>query len=157
MSSIYNIKINDLSGKSMDLKQFLGKKLLIVNVASECGLTPQYQQLQELFENNKDQINILACPCNDFGKQESGSPEEIAKFCSTNYKTTFPFTEKVTILESPHPLFLWLCSKDENGLGDFEVEWNFHKFILDESGKLIKSIAATTNPLSDEVLDILLS
>ena len=155
MTDIYGIKINKLDGSPLNFEDYKGKKLLIVNTASECGLTPQLAQLQELHENYGDKIIVIGTPCNDFGNQEPGNSAQIQEFCTLNYGVSFIFTEKVKIKIDPHPLYQYLMNESENGIGNFEVEWNFHKFLLDEDGIILKSIAATTSPLSNEILDLI--
>ena len=150
--SIYDIKINALDGSTLNLEKFKGQKLIIINVASECGYTGQYAQMQELYEANKDQVTILGVPCNDFGGQEPGSAEEIATFCSTKYRVTFPMTEKVKITSEAHPLYRWLTTKDLNGVLDSEVKWNFHKFLINEDGTLEASLPSSVTPLDDQIL-----
>jgi glutathione peroxidase len=152
-SMFYKIKINDIEGRDLDLNQFKGKKILIVNVASECGYTPQYAQLQELYELKKDKLVIIGCPSNDFGGQEPGTEKEIVKFCQQNYGVTFPLTEKVGIKKNTHQLYKWLTQKSQNGISDNDVAWNFHKFLIDENGKLIKSLPSSVNPMDDVILE----
>ncbi len=120
----------------IDFSAYKGKKILVVNVASECGYTSQYAQLQELYETFQDKLVIIGCPCNDFGGQEPGSADEIKDFCSLRFGVTFPLTEKLNIKSNPvHPIYEWLCSKEQNGTSDAEVSWNFCKFLLDENGQ----------------------
>lgn len=151
-SELYSIEIKDLKGNKLDLNQFKDKKLLIVNVASECGYTKQYDQLQELFEIFGEKINILACPCNDFGGQEPGDHESIYQFCSINYGVTFPITEKVKIIQQPHELYKWLISQGRLVSDDHEPAWNFHKYLIDEKGFLQMSIPSSIEPLSEEII-----
>lgn len=151
--SIYDIKIKDIDGNVFDLSQFKGKKIMFVNVASECGLTPQYAQLQELYELKKDKLVIIGCPSNDFGGQEPGTEQEIVKFCQKNYGVSFPLTEKLGVKVNPHPLYQWLTQKKQNGVNDHEVMWNFHKFLIDENGSLVHSIPSTTSPLDEIILN----
>ena len=147
MSSIHQYKIKSLTGREIDFSAFAGKKILIVNVASECGFTPQYAQLQELYEHFSDKIAVVGFPCNDFGGQEPGDAAAIHNFCSVNYGVTFPLTEKVAILgKSPHPIYKWLTSKSKNGVLDSEVSWNFQKYLLDEEGKLVKMLPSNISP-----------
>jgi len=154
MNTIHNFKINGLRGGEIDFAAFAGKKILIVNVASECGFTKQYTQLQELHEKLGDKIAVIGFPCNDFGGQEPGDAAAIENFCSVNFGVTFPLTEKVAILgESPHPIYKWLTSKSENGVADNEVAWNFHKFLIDEKGALVKSLPSSADPVGEEILD----
>ncbi|MBK8701748.1 MAG: glutathione peroxidase [Saprospiraceae bacterium] len=149
---LYHIPVNDLSGQAMNLESFRGKKILIVNVASECGYTPQYGQLQELYEAYENKLVILGCPSNDFGGQEPGSNETIGQFCKKNYGVTFPLTEKLGILQQTHPLYQWLTKKEKNGLTDNEVKWNFHKFLINEDGSLYKSLPSSVNPMDDSII-----
>lgn len=153
MKGFYDIQISDIFGQSLDLHQWMGKKILIVNVASACGYTIQYTQLEELNRTFKDSLAILACPCNDFGGQEPGTAEQIYEFCQSIYGVSFQLTEKLHIKYDRHQLYQYLMEKDRNGLSDFDVEWNFHKFLLNEDGSIHKSLSPATDPLSDEILD----
>lgn len=136
-NSIHNFKIGSLEGGEINFADFSGKKILLVNVASECGYTPQYAQLQEANELFAGHLAIVGFPCNDFGGQEPGSALEIMDFCTKRYGVTFPLTEKVKILgNDPHPVYKFLTRKSENGFQDSEVTWNFQKFLLDENGFL---------------------
>lgn len=151
-SMFYDIKINALSGEPIDLNVFKGKKILIVNVASKCGFTPQYKDLQTLFEKYGDQLMIIGVPCNQFGAQEPGTNEEIATFCEKNYGVSFLITEKLDVKgKDQHPLYQWLTQKDLNGVADSEVKWNFHKYLINEEGELIESYGSRVNPLSEEI------
>ena len=150
--SIHKLELKTLEGGSLPLGQFKGKKLLIVNVASECGLTPQYEQLQQLYEKYNDKLEILGVPCNDFAGQEPGSPEQIREFCTASYGVGFILSEKVNIKTEPiHPLYIFLTSKQENGLQDSVIEWNFQKCLFDEQGLLTHVFSPATEPLCDEV------
>ena len=152
--SIYNIKVNKLDGTSLDLKEFKGKKMLFVNVASKCGYTPQYAELQELYDQYSEKLEIFGVPCNQFGGQEPGSDEEIAQFCKKNYGVTFTMLEKVDVKgSSQHPLYSWLTTKEKNGVMDATVKWNFHKFLVDEEGALINMYNSRTNPVGVEMLE----
>ena len=152
--SIYNIKVNKLDGTSLDLKEFKGKKMLFVNVASKCGYTPQYAELQELYDQYSEKLEIFGVPCNQFGGQEPGSDEEIAQFCKKNYGVTFTMLEKVDVKgSSQHPLYSWLTTKEKNGVMDATVRWNFHKFLVDEEGALINMYNSRTNPVGTEMLE----
>lgn len=151
--TIYHFKVESIDGESMDLSSFKGKKLLIVNVASECGYTPQYAQLQELYESFSEKLVVIGFPSNDFGGQEPGTDEEIKSFCSSRYGVTFPLTTKINIKGNDvHPLYKWLTQKSENGVMDAEVKWNFQKFLIDENGMLYKSLSHKVSPLDDEIL-----
>lgn len=128
----------------------------MVNVASECGYTPQYQQLQELYEEFHHKLEIIGFPSNDFGGQEPGTEAEIQALCQTRYGVTFPLTEKVTIKgASPHPIYQWLTREEQNEQGNHEVKWNFHKFFLDEEGQIIASFPSSISPFDDRILDAL--
>jgi len=151
--SIFNISINTLSGKRLNWSDYANKKIMIVNVASECGFTSQYAQLQELYESNKDKLVILGCPCNDFGGQEPGEPNQIEEFCKHNFGVTFPLTEKIEIVKNPHPLYKWLTQKEFNQQSDFVVHWNFYKFLINEDGSLFISLPSTYEPYCDDVLN----
>jgi len=153
VSSIYEIKINALDGTPLDLSQYKGKKLMIVNVASKCGLTPQYEELQQLHEQYGDKVTLLGVPCNQFLNQEPGSSEEIATFCSKNYGVTFQLAEKVDVKgKDQHPLYQWLTQKSMNGVEDSEVKWNFQKYLIDEEGRLEAVFSPRTTPLDDEII-----
>lgn len=153
-SSIYDISIMSLSGDSIDLHQFEGKKILFVNVASKCGFTPQYKDLQELHDKYGDKVTVIGVPCNQFGHQEPGTPEEIADFCEKNYGVSFLITEKVDVKgKNQHPLYAWLTQKELNGLEDSEVKWNFNKYLISEDGELIASFLSRVNPLDPEITD----
>ncbi len=134
--SFHDFTVKDITGKDISLSAFKGKKILVVNVASKCGLTPQYQQLQELYETyGPDKFVILGFPANNFKQQEPGTNEEIQEFCTINYGVTFPLMEKISVKgEDMHPVYKWLTQKSENGKQDAEVTWNFQKFMIDENG-----------------------
>ncbi len=156
MTSIHSLHIDAIDGSKINFADFEGKKILIVNVASECGFTPQYQQLQELYETFKDKLAIIACPSNDFGGQEPGSHDEIQSFCTRNYGVTFPISAKIPVLgEDRHPLYQWLCTKQENGVMDAEVAWNFHKFLIDEKGILLNAFPSAVSPVDAAIVDYL--
>lgn len=152
--TIYHYSIHTLSGRPFDFSALRGKKILVVNTASACGLTPQYKQLQELYETSKSKLEIVGVPCNDFANQEPGSAEAIEQFCEVNFGVTFPLLEKVKILgDAPHPLYQFLTQKSLNGLEDSEVKWNFQKYLINEEGQLTHVFSPTTEPLSDEILN----
>ncbi len=154
MSSIHPFSVQGISGDTIHLASFSGKKILIVNVASECGFTPQYQQLQELYKEFHHKLEIIGFPCNDFGGQEPGAEAEIQTFCERRYGVTFPLTEKVRIKGTdPHPIYHWLGRKAENGVLDDEVKWNFHKYLLDEEGRLLAAFPSSVSPFDDRILD----
>lgn len=152
-SSIHNFSVHSLDGGKIDFNEFEGKKILIVNTASECGYTPQYAGLQELYEKHKDELVIVGFPANNFGGQEPGTNEEIGKFCEKNYGVTFPMAAKVSVKDDDiAPIFHWLTQKEENGVMDAEIKWNFTKFLLDENGKLIAKFDSSVEPMSEEIL-----
>lgn len=156
--SIYQIKINNLQGKELTLSDFEGKKLLFVNVASKCGFTPQYEELQKLQENYKDSLVVIGVPCNQFGGQEPGNPDEIQEFCSINYGVTFPITEKINVKGSEkHPLYAFLTDKKLNGKKSSSVKWNFQKYLVDEHGNLVDYWYSLTKPNSKKITKYLTS
>lgn len=152
-STFYDFKLKDLDGKEVSLSQFKGKKILVVNVASKCGYTPQYASLQELNEKYGDKIQILGFPANNFGGQEPGSNEEIKSFCSENYGVTFPVFEKISVKGfDKHPLYRWLSDAKLNGWNSQEPSWNFCKYLIDEKGELLKFYPSSVTPLDEEIL-----
>jgi glutathione peroxidase len=152
--SIYDISIASLDGGPLDLGQFKGKALLVVNVASKCGLTPQYAGLERLQERfSSDGFSVLGVPCNQFGGQEPGSPEEIATFCSSTYGVTFPMTEKVEVNGSArHPLYAELTPKPDAQGSAGDIQWNFEKFLISPEGDVIARFRPQTAPESDDVV-----
>lgn len=152
-NTVYNYKLNTIKGEPLDLSAFKGKKILMVNTASACGLTPQYKQLEELQENFKDKLQVIGLPCNDFAHQEPGTEQEIAKFCEVNYNISFPHTTKVKIVGEPDPIYQFLTSGELNGYGSSEVAWNFQKYLIDENGNLIGIFAPPVEPLDEEILN----
>ena len=157
--NIYNHSCNDNSGNLQNLSAFEGQALLIVNTASKCGFTPQYNGLQELQEKFKDSgFSVLAFPCNQFGGQEPGSSEEIQEFCTVNYGINFPIFEKVDVKgEDAHPLFKYLTSEKKGLLGSESIKWNFTKFLINKEGKPIARFAPNTTPekISKEIESLL--
>lgn len=154
MASIHNISIEGINGKEINLAQYEGKKLLIVNVASACGFTPQYEQLEELYRQYKDQLVILGCPCNDFGQQEPGNEEDVLSFCRTLFDVTFPLTKKINIQSQPvHPLYQWLTEKTKNEVFESTVNWNFQKYAIGPDGTWQHMFSATTSPLDERILN----
>jgi glutathione peroxidase len=153
--SFHDLSATDISGNLVRMDQFAGRKVMVVNTASECGFTKQYQQLQELYEQYRDQgLVILGFPSNDFGGQEPGSESQIASFCEKNYGVTFPMMAKVNITgDKPHAVYHWLMNKEQNGVMDAPVKWNFNKFLIDEQGRLVKYLPSSADPLGEEVLD----
>ncbi|MGM0946636.1 MAG: glutathione peroxidase [Bacteroidota bacterium] len=154
-SKFYDFKLKDLDGNEVSFEQFKGKKVLLVNVASKCGYTPQYEALQELHENYGDKIVILAFPANNFGGQEPGSNEEIKEFCSANYGVTFPVFEKISVKGfDKHPLYRWLSDEKENGWNNQEPSWNFCKYYVNEAGELEKFFPSSVTPLDEQILSL---
>lgn len=149
-----DIKIKDIDGNPIDFRQFRGKKLLLVNVASKCGFTPQYEDLQKMSEKYKDKLTVIGLPCNQFKEQEPGTNAEIKEFCSLNYGVTFLITEKIDVKgENQHPIYQWLTDKTKNGLKESTVKWNFQKYLLDENGSLIDFYYSITKPLSESIVN----
>jgi len=152
MSSIYHIPINSLQGTPIHLSEFKGKHILIVNVASKCGFTPQYKALQKLYDLYKDSLMIIGVPCNQFGQQEPGNSDEIKEFCEINYGVSFLMTEKIDVKgKDQHPLYNWLTTKSENGRKNSSVKWNFQKYVIGKDGEFIDYYYSTTNPLSKKI------
>jgi len=150
--SFYDLSIQSIDDQTIEMSDFKGKHILIVNVASYCGYTSQYSELQELSEKHKDNLVVLAVPCNQFGSQEPGKPIEIKTFCESKFNITFPITEKVNVKgDSQHPLYNWLTSKVKNGLDDYKVSWNFNKFLIDPKGNLISYFKSGVSPLDDDI------
>ena len=151
----YSLSCKTLSGEDFSFEQLRGKRVLIVNTASKCGFTPQYKELQELHETyGGESFVILGFPCNDFGKQEPGSSEEIKTFCQKNYGVEFTMMEKVSVKgEAMSEVYVWLNNKTSNGVSDHHVRWNFHKFLIDENGHLSASLKSGVKPLSQDITD----
>jgi len=154
-SDIYGFTVTDLGGKPFDFAQYRGrnKKILIVNTASKCGYTPQYAQLEELYEKYKDRLVIIGFPSNDYGGQEPGTSQQIAEFCRANYGVTFPMMAKVSTKKGPDmaPIYHFLTEKKLNGFQDSEVEWNFQKYLFDENGKMIAMFPSKITPTDPEL------
>ena len=152
-TSIYDFKVPGLDGNEIDFSQFKGKKIMIVNTASKCGLTPQYEGLQKLYDTYKGKLVIIGFPANNFKDQEPGSKEEIAEFCKKNYGVTFPMADKVSVKgDDIAPLFKWLVDEAaKKGIKD-PITWNFTKFLVDEKGNLVTVFPPKTTPMSDDVL-----
>ncbi|TXB64737.1 glutathione peroxidase [Vicingus serpentipes] len=152
--SIHQFKVTDLYGEEFDFSSLKGEKIIMVNTASECGLTPQYEQLQEVYEKYKDQnFVIVGFPANNFGAQEPGSDEDIATFCKKNYGVTFPMMSKISVQgRDQHEVYKFLTQKSKNGLEDSEVVWNFQKYLVDENGFLVKVLHPKTLVTEDDVI-----
>lgn len=154
--SFYDFKFRSIEGKEIDFSQFKGKKVLIVNTASECGYTPQYEELQRLHEMHGDKVIILGFPANNFGAQEPGSNKEIGAFCRKNFGVTFQLFEKSDVIgKNQNPLYYWLTHKEQNGWNNEKPNWNFCKYLISEDGELLKFYSSAINPLSDEIVKIL--
>ncbi|PVX51044.1 glutathione peroxidase [Balneicella halophila] len=155
--SIYHTDFNikTLSGESFDLKSLKGKKVMIVNTASKCGLTPQYEKLEALYQKyNAKGLVIIGFPANNFMSQEPGTNEEIATFCKQNYGVTFPMMSKISVKgDDMHPLYQFLTQKEKNGVSDSEVAWNFQKYLIDENGFIQFVIPPTTEPDDEEIIN----
>ncbi|MDR0699146.1 MAG: glutathione peroxidase [Tannerella sp.] len=152
--TLYDFTVKTIDGEDFSLSELKGRKVLVVNVASKCGLTPQYKDLQALYEKYKDKnFVIVGFPANNFGRQEPGTNEEIKEFCTLNYGVTFPMMQKISVKgDDIAPLYKWLTQKSENGKEDAEVTWNFQKFLIDENGNWVKSIPPKTVPLSEDIV-----
>lgn len=152
---LYDFEITQINGEAFESSLLKGKKVMIVNTASKCGLTPQYAALEDLFQHTeRNEFMILGFPSNDFLKQEPGTNEEIAEFCQVNYGVSFPMMGKIKVKgDDKHPLYQWLLIESKKKGGPSEVEWNFHKFLIDEKGDFVKSISPKTQPLDEEILD----
>lgn len=152
VKSIYDFKVEALEGGSIDFSAFKGKKILIVNTASKCGYTPQYEELEKLYETYKEKLVIVGFPANNFGGQEPGTNAEIKEFCKKNYGVTFPMAAKISVKgDDMAPIYQWLCNKAENGVLDAEIKWNFGKFLLDEKGNLVAYFPSKVKPMSEEI------
>jgi glutathione peroxidase len=154
--SVHSFTVKTIDGKQVKLREYAGKKLLIVNTASECGYTPQYKDLQELATKYKDKVVVLGFPSNNFGGQEPGSNAEIKTFCTKNYGVTFPMFDKVEVIgDKSAPLFKYLSNKAQNGVVDKAPKWNFCKYLIDENGKVIQFFPSSVKPTSSEITSLL--
>ena len=152
MKSIYDFKVESIDGKEINFADFKGKKILIVNTASECGFTPQYKDLEQVSKEYGNKVVVVGFPANNFGSQEPGSNAEIGAFCEKNFGVTFPLAAKVSVKgEDTAPIFKFLTDKCLNGVKDTTIVWNFTKFLVDENGKLIDSFISTTKPTSESI------
>ncbi len=153
-STVYDFSLTSIDGKEINLEEYKGKKMLLVNVASKCGYTSQYEALQKLYEQNIENLVIIGLPCNQFMHQEPGTNEEIQSFCTKNYGVTFPITEKINVKGAEiHPLYNWLTRKELNGVKESKVKWNFQKYLIDEEGKLVQVFGSKVDPLSQELVN----
>jgi len=154
-SSIYDVRIKSLQGVEIVLSSFKGKYILFVNVASKCGFTPQYKQLQELSDTYKN-LAVIGVPCNQFGKQEPGSANDIQEFCEVNYGVTFLITEKNDVKGSnQHPLYAWLTKKALNGKQNSSVKWNFQKYLVGKNGEFLDYFYSITKPMNSRIISYL--
>jgi glutathione peroxidase len=152
--SFYDFKVKDIDGKDFDLSSLKGKKVLVVNTASKCGYTPQYEQLESIYRNyGNEKFTVIAFPANNFGNQEPGTDAEVEEFCKKNYGVSFPIMSKISVKGNDmHPLYKWLTSKSENGVMDSEVKWNFQKYLIDENGKLVNVYESKVKPDDEKIV-----
>ena len=151
--SIHSFKVKSIEGGTIDFAKFKGKKILIVNTASKCGFTQQYEALQKVYDQYKDKLVIVGFPANNFGGQEPGSDGDIQEFCKARFGVKFPLASKVSVKgEDMAPIYQWLTSKAKNGVLDADIKWNFNKFLLDENGKMIAYFPSKVTPDSDDIL-----
>jgi len=155
LKCFHDFKVESIDGKEVDLVSYKGKKVLVVNTASKCGLTPQYEQLQALYEKyGGDNFEIIGFPANNFLWQEPGSNEEIQEFCTVNYGVSFPMMAKISVKgKNIHPIYAWLTSKSQNGVMDSKVKWNFQKYLIDENGHLVDMVSPKTSPENDTIVE----
>ncbi len=147
--ALHDFTVRSIDGTPLDLSTLKGKKVMVVNTASECGFTPQYQHLQELYDAYHEQLEIIGFPCNDFGAQEPGTNHEVAAFCQRNYGVTFPMMEKIAVKgEEAHPLYQWLTTAT-----GVEVVWNFQKFLVDEAGQVVRSVSPDVLPIDESIIN----
>ncbi|KHD90170.1 glutathione peroxidase, partial [candidate division TM6 bacterium Zodletone_IIa] len=150
-SSIHQFKVKSIDGGIIDFAKFKGKKILVVNTASKCGFTPQYEALEKVYEAYKDKLVIVGFPANNFGEQEPGNDGEIQEFCKARFGVKFPLASKISVKgDDTAPIYKWLTSKAENGVLDATITWNFNKFLLDEDGKIIAYFPSKVKPDSEE-------
>jgi len=154
--TIHSFKVKSIEGKTIDFSKFKGRKILVVNTASKCGYTPQYEALQKVYDQYKDKLVIVGFPANNFGAQEPGADSEIQEFCKARFGVTFPLASKISVKgDDTAPIYKWLTSKAENGVLDATITWNFNKFLLDENGKMIAYFPSKVTPDSEEILKYL--
>ena len=153
--SLYDLSVALNNGDSLPLSTYRGKKILFVNTASDCGYTEQYDELQKLYEENKNKLVIIGFPANDFKEQEKGNDEEIAAFCRLNYGVTFPLAKKSTVVAGPeqNPVFRWLTDKEKNGWTNKKPSWNFSKYLVNEEGVLVNYFDPSISPTGQEITD----
>jgi len=153
--SFHDFKVKTIDGEDFSLSTLKGKKVLVVNTASKCGLTPQYEDLQKLYEKySSENFVIIGFPANNFMSQEPGSDSEIKQFCTSEYNVTFPMMSKISVKgDDIHPLYAWLTKKEQNGKMDSKVKWNFQKYLIDENGVLVDVASPKTNPLDEKIVN----
>jgi glutathione peroxidase len=152
MTDIYKININSLQNKAIDLSEYKNKYILFVNVASKCGFTSQYKELEELYKMHTNKLMIIGSPCNQFGSQEPGTSEDIEAFCKVNFGVTFLMTEKIQVKGTEqHPLYAWLTDKKLNDTKSSSVKWNFQKYLVSPEGKLVDYYLSITKPSSSKI------
>ena len=155
-TSIYDISVNDIEGNNIKLSSYQGKYILFVNVASRCGFTKQYADLEQLYQKYENDLVIIALPCNQFGNQEPGTSKEIMQFCTKNFGVSFFLTEKTFVKgDLISPLYTWLTDKKYNGKFSSSVKWNFQKYLIDRNGEIINYFYSTTNPLSNKITSLI--
>lgn len=155
-TSFYELSYVSLEGKSIQMSDYKGKYVLCVNVASKCGYTYQYEELQQLQDQYKENLVVIGFPCNQFLGQEPGTAEEIREFCSKNYGVQFPLSEKLDVKGTEqHPVYQWLTSKQLNGVSDDEVKWNFHKYLISPDGKWLQAFSSKVKPLSTDITSLI--
>jgi len=154
-TSFHDFKTFTLEGEEISLSKYKGKKIIVVNTASKCGLTPQYEGLQKLYEDYKEEnLIIIGFPANNFAKQEPGTNEDIKSFCTKNYGVSFPMMHKISVKGNDiDPIYSWLTTKEENGIADSGVKWNFQKYLIDEEGKWVGVVAPTKSPDTKEIIE----
>lgn len=152
MTNLYDIEINSLQNKAIDLSEYKNKYILFVNVASKCGFTSQYKELEELYKTHKDKLMVIGSPCNQFGSQEPETAENIEAFCKVNFGVSFLMTEKIDVKGiNQHPLYTWLTEKSFNDVKSSTVKWNFQKYLVAPEGKLVDYYFSITKPLSSKI------
>ena len=157
-NTIYKYKIAGIAGNEIAFDSFKGKKILLVNTASECGFTPQYKSLQKLHELYGDRLAVIGFPSNNFGNQEPGNENEIMQFCKQEYGVSFPLTQKVDVIgENQHEIFQWLTTKELNGWNDRNPNWNFCKYLVNEDGQLVNFFSHKLDPLDPQITSVILS
>jgi glutathione peroxidase len=153
--SLHNFTVKDINGEDFDLSSLSGKKVLVVNTASKCGFTPQYEGLQELYEKyGGESFTVIGFPANNFMNQEPGSDDQIKQFCKKNYGVTFPMMSKISVKgKDQHPVYKWLTNKEQNGKMNTKVKWNFQKYMINEDGELVDVAYSRTKPMSDKIVN----